>query len=130
MPLPIPDIMQNASDVLVAAKKVTEDQTSGNINELRAALKKVNPDDILAVLNEVGAVYMGMHNMQIQQIGARGNTATGKFEVAIQADFGLGPRTLIVPLLPAAATELVKNFQQELLQLKPGKPVIIGDLNG
>lgn len=132
MPLPIPDILENASNVLKAAKQYCGDQTGHNLDAIRDALKKVNPDDILAVLNEVGKVYVGLHNIQVRQIGARGNTETGNFEVAIGVEYGLGPRTLITALPQQAGADLCKNFAEELAKIRPSGSLItdISEING
>lgn len=118
MPLPIPDILQNASAVIEAAKKAIHD--GGDKFESAAladALKKVSSDDLLAVLNEVGKVYVALHNMRIQSVGSRANIEHKLFEVAFQVDFGLGLRTIIVPMPISAAEQLVKTFGEDLAKL-------------
>lgn len=142
MPLPIPDILQSAGAVLNAAKQLIDRidserkehpvsngafQESEDVTAVREALKRVNTSDLLAVMNEVGRVYIGMHNIQILQIGSNANMEKTAFEVAITAEFGLGPRTMIVPLPVATATELVRVFNSDLAKLTgttPGSKLI------
>lgn len=117
MPLPIPDIMQKVCEVLNAAKKFSSDQTSANIQALKDAAAKVHPDDVNAVMNEIGTVYRGLHNQQILSFGSRPNLETGMLEMAIVIEFGLGPRTLITGIPVAGAEEIIKNMSNDIATL-------------
>lgn len=133
MSLPIPDILERASKVLEEAQKIVNIfGDKPEFADLKSALKVIHPDDLLAVLNEVGKVYVGVHNMQVLQIGSRGNTVTGQFEVALQVEYGLGTRQLVVPLPPNVAQDLINNFTMELSKVKTGGTIIssLGSVSG
>lgn len=130
--LPIPTILENAANVIKEARKIAKGSTAdaiANLDSLKEALTKVHEDDLLAVMNEVGKVYTGMHNIQVRQIGAQGNVATGDFEVAIEAEYGLGPRMIIVRFPLKDGETLCKNFATELAKLKVGSGALITDAN-
>lgn len=124
MPLPIPDIMQNAGNALIAAKKVVDtlaksaSQPEGT-QELIEALKKVSPDDLLAVLNEIGQVYHGVHNINVTQIGSRPNPKAKTLEIALQINAGLGPKMVMMGLPFDSAEALVKAMSNDLQAIKP-----------
>lgn len=128
MPLPIPDIMKNASDALIEAKKVSEDSRNHAVSELKDALKKINPNDILAVLNEIGVVYQGAHNIQISQMGSRPNSENKMLEILILVDAGMGPKTVIVGMPVDNAEKFAKAITADIQILKPGR--IIMDVQG
>lgn len=132
MPLPIPNILENAGNAIKAAKEYCESPNDANISKLEDALKKIHHDDLLAVMNEVGKVYVGMYNMQIQQIGSRANLKTGNFEVVLSADFGIGPVAIITPIPVEQAKQLVEGFKAELAIFTSGTHLItdIGSING
>lgn len=126
MLLPIPTILENAGNVLDLAKKITQENPAvhdraDNIQALKDALKKVSPEDLLAVMNEVGKLYAGVHNIQVQQIGVRKSEKTRGIEIALQIEFGIGPRTLIVPLPPEAASAFLENMKAEMSPMGSGK---------
>lgn len=124
MPLPIPDIMEKASAVLRLANEFANADITYKHGEmvslapLREALKKISPDDLLAVLNEVGSVYAGLHNMRIAQIGSRPNAQMKTVEVAINVDFGLGPRAVVIPLTPEGAEQVARGINESVAALK------------
>lgn len=120
MPLPIPDILQRAAILITAARALKSSQTSENILAVGSALDAVNEDDLLAVMNEVGKVYMGVHNPQVTQIGARGNTGSKNLEIAIHVDFGLGPRIIVVPLPHENAVGFISACNEAMRELRPG----------
>jgi hypothetical protein len=119
MPLPIPTIMENASNVLKLAKEFTETDEDfyGEIkNELREALKKVSPDDLLAVMNEVGKVYVGMYNQQILGIGAKKSERPEHVQLCVQVNFGLGPHALIIEVPFEGAKTIIKVITDSMGQ--------------
>lgn len=120
MPLPIPDIMQNASNALDAAKRCCEvgDTANISIHALRDSLKKVSSDDLAAVMNEVGRLYAGVNNIQIIQIGSRINPDNKAFEFGVIIDFGMGPRTLMIPMPFETADNLINSLRAELDKLE------------
>lgn len=131
MSLPIPDIMNNAANALKEAKKVSDSLRIGTANsdinplrhpgvdDLHEALQKINPDDLMAVLNEVGTVYAGVHNMQIRQVGSRPNKKLKGIDIAVELDYGFGPRMVIVGLPREHAEALVKTMTADLQLAKP-----------
>lgn len=128
MPLPIPDILQNAGNVLEEAANIVRIfGDKPEFAELKSLSKKVNSNDLLAVMNEVGKVYVGIHKLQVQQIGSRANTERRTFDVAMTLEFGLGPRTVVTPLPIAVATDMIKTFNEDLAKLTgttPGSKLI------
>lgn len=132
MPLPIPDILERASRVLELAKKVTEQDYDKGCSEytveLGEALKKVSPDDLLAVLNEIGKVYMGVNNIKILKIGSRPIPEAKTLEFAVEVEYGLGPRAIVVRLPLESATNLVKNFNDNLVSAATGNMTSPGGL--
>ena len=79
-------------------------------------------------MNEVGKVYAGMHNIQVLKIGSRPIPQAKTLEFALEIDFGVGPRTLIVPVPLEAATNMVKNFNDNLVSAATGSTSTPGKL--
>ncbi len=121
MPLPIPDIMLNASKALEAAALCAENASASHVSDLKDALKKIHPNDLMAVLNEVGSVYKGIHEMQALSIGSRANFDTKSLELVIQVNFGIGPRPLTISLPVDQAEQIVKQLLSDVTQLKPAR---------
>lgn len=125
MPLPIPNILENAANVLVSAQAVSDTlKASGNpvagSSELEEALKKIAPSDLLAVLNEVGKVYTALHNIQVLRVGAASEPSKGVMNFLIEIDFGLGARQLIVPMPSDMAAKFSADMSVEAAKLKKG----------
>lgn len=129
MSLPIPDILQNAAAVLQIAKDMTYNPTNEDVSKLKHAAKKVSPDDIAAVLNEVGKVYVGIHNIQVMNMGSAANLKDKTLEVAIVVEFGLGPRTLKIPLPIDIAQKLVDGFKINMDSLNVADKKLILDVS-
>lgn len=122
MGLPIPTILENAGAVLEAAANLINSKDSWRIRDstdLAEAVKKVNKNDLLAVLNEVGGVYMGLHNIQVKQIGTKPSDDKKSLEIAIQVDFGLGPKVLVTLLPVALAEQFYNAMGEDIAKMKP-----------
>lgn len=127
MSLPIPDILQNAGVVIDEAKKTIRlFGDKPEFSDLKDAVKRVSSDDLLSVLNEIGKVYSGIHNIQVLQMSADANKKTGNLDLILQVEFGLGLRAVVVPMPKKVAEEFLKNFTEELTGVKSSN--IIKDL--
>lgn len=127
--LPIPELLEKAANVIGLANAFCKEQTSSNINALEEALRGVSKEDILAVLNEVGTVYMGLHNMQVRSIGTKPSDDRKSLEVALQIDAGTGPKVVITPLPIDVAKKLYVQMGEELAALQFEKGGLITDPN-
>ncbi len=131
MPLLIPDILQNAAAVIDAADSLVNQGTNSsvefnwdaNLYTLSESIKKVNSDDLMAVLNEVGRVYSGVYNMQIISLGSGVDFKERTLNIALQVEFGMGPRPLVLKLPFEQAKQVVEQLQKDLATLKP--PAVI-----
>lgn len=128
MPLPVPDIMQNAATVLKAAKEMGYKPTEEQIKSLHHLTNMVSADDLLAVLNEVGRVYVGMHNIQIARIASAPDLQNKKFAFIIEiVPTGLDPIVLTIPLTVEQGRFLIKSFQDTLTALTVSEGKLILD---
>ncbi len=114
MPLPIPDILEKASAVLKLAHDLPYNPTNEDVGKVKHAAKAVSPNDLLAVLNEVGAVYTGMNHMQVVQMGSQPNAKVKALNVVIVVDYGMGPKQLVTALPLDVAKDLIKNLSDNL----------------
>lgn len=114
MPLPIPEIMQNAAAVLRAARDMGYTPTEEQSKTLHHLSKTVNADDLMAVLNKIAGIFQWMNNIQIQSIGSAPDFQNKKFALGMALDCPLGDRQLTIPLTIDQARELIKTFQDTL----------------
>lgn len=120
--LPIPEILKNAADVIRYAKAVEDGiKLSETRPAVRKALAKVSPEDVHAALNEIGRVYMGIHNIQVLQFGAKANPETKLFEVVLQIEYGLGPVFLTIPMPAEMGQRIIDTFLAEMAKMQPTK---------
>ena len=115
MSLLIPDILQNAASVVKASRALGYTPTDEEIKNLHHLSKMVAPEDILAALAEIGTVYAGMSNFQIQRIASAPDLVNKKFAlIMVIAPMGIEPRQLTIPLTIEQAQNLIKSFQDTL----------------
>ncbi len=119
MPLPIPEILQNAATVIDTAKKFSENDTNIYRADLKGALERVNSSDLHAVLNEVGTFYAAAANPQIIGMGCAANLVDKTVDLAIKVVTGFGPRDTFLKMSPEQAKDMIDKLQKDLDQLRP-----------
>lgn len=124
MPLPIPEILQNAAAVINAAKVFSENDTNIPRIDLKDALDKVNSNDLMAVLNEVGLVYTAAANPQIIGMGCGANLIDKTVDLGIKIITGFGPREVVLKMNPDQAEAMIAQLRKDLDQLRPSGLIV------
>lgn len=117
MALPIPTILENAANVIKAANRAIKE--GGHIYDteyLEVAVSKVNENDLAAVMNEVGSVYLNLKNLHLVAIGTRGNPSTKKLEIMAKLSTGAVVATMMDY---EEGQQFVRRLQEDMETIRP-----------